>query len=221
MPGLQCFIHMKGRRNRIGMCFYPDATCQLFPVWTGALSQNPSRAKLVYDAFNSHYPDWHIGKSYGTYPWTIICYTAAVMNDTLRVNSYLSIVESYVKKGTHLPYWFNMESAFVIRSAKRMQTLSGVSGSNQSFPRTPMLRQNYPNPFNPSTTITYSVPSFARVNIIIYNLLGQKVKTLVNEYQNPGDYSIFFNAAELSGGIYICKLQSGNYFESKKLVLLK
>ncbi|KAA0242325.1 MAG: T9SS C-terminal target domain-containing protein [Chlorobiota bacterium] len=83
------------------------------------------------------------------------------------------------------------------------------------------LNQNYPNPFNPTTTISYSIKSAGDVTLKVYDMLGTEVANLVNERQEAGNYSIEFNAAELPSGIYVYRLASGNFMETKKLVLLK
>jgi hypothetical protein len=83
------------------------------------------------------------------------------------------------------------------------------------------LEQNYPNPFNPSTTIKYSIQKNAYVNLSVYNMLGQKVIELVNEMMSAGEYQIEFNSAELSSGVYIAKLISGDNTQLIKMILAK
>ncbi|MCF6270165.1 MAG: T9SS type A sorting domain-containing protein [Melioribacteraceae bacterium] len=92
------------------------------------------------------------------------------------------------------------------------------------------LAQNYPNPFNPSTTISYSIPvetlshSYAglrNVKLIIYDILGKKVATLIDSEQLPGNYSVKFDATNLTSGLYFYNLQSGSFIESKKMILLR
>lgn len=83
------------------------------------------------------------------------------------------------------------------------------------------LEQNYPNPFNPTTSINYSVPEKSFISISIYNLLGQKVKTLINEEKQAGSYSIEFNAENLPSGVYLYKLNTDKFSEIKKMILLK
>ena len=83
------------------------------------------------------------------------------------------------------------------------------------------ISQNYPNPFNPATTINYQLPKAGMVVIIVYDILGSEVKTLVNEYKQPGSYSVNFDASNLSSGIYFYRIISGNYSASKKMVLIK
>jgi hypothetical protein len=89
------------------------------------------------------------------------------------------------------------------------------------------LEQNYPNPFNPSTKIKYSIPSVSGVmqsqlvTLKIYDVLGNEVATLVNEEKPAGSYEVGFDASQLSSGIYFYKLTSGQFVESRKMILLK
>jgi photosystem II stability/assembly factor-like uncharacterized protein len=83
------------------------------------------------------------------------------------------------------------------------------------------LRQNYPNPFNPTTTIKYNLPKSGSVELIVYDILGRKVKTLVNENQQAGRYEINFNASGLATGVYIYQLRSQDFVSTKKMILLK
>lgn len=84
-----------------------------------------------------------------------------------------------------------------------------------------MLNQNYPNPFNPNTTISYSVANPGLVSIKIFNILGEEIAILLNEYKNIGRFSVNFDASKLSSGIYFYTLTSGNFISTKKMVLLK
>jgi len=83
------------------------------------------------------------------------------------------------------------------------------------------LYQNYPNPFNPTTTFNYEIPEISFVTIKVYDVLGNKIAVLVNEEKAAGIYEVEFNAAKLSSGIYFYILQTGSFFETKKMVLLK
>lgn len=88
-------------------------------------------------------------------------------------------------------------------------------------PRTFALHQNYPNPFNPTTTIRFDVPNAGPVKLIIYNAIGQRVETLVDEKFTPGSYSVDFNATALSSGLYFYKIVADGFSVSKKMLLLK
>ena len=83
------------------------------------------------------------------------------------------------------------------------------------------LAQNYPNPFNPSTLFTYSIPTSSNVIVTVYNMLGELIKTLVNENQEAGIYKVNFDAGSLSNGVYFYKIQAGNFASTKKMLLLK
>ncbi len=94
-----------------------------------------------------------------------------------------------------------------------------------NLPRKYSLSQNYPNPFNPSTTINYSLPKAGHVTLRVFDILGRKVAELVNSKQNAGNYSVQFSAAgeasNLSSGIYLYKLETGNFMSVKKMIVLK
>ncbi|MDR3668694.1 MAG: T9SS type A sorting domain-containing protein [Ignavibacteriaceae bacterium] len=83
------------------------------------------------------------------------------------------------------------------------------------------LSQNYPNPFNPSTVISFTIPQGGLVKLSVYNILGKEVAVLANEYHNAGNYNINFDAHSLSSGVYFYKLESGNFKDTKKLILIK
>jgi hypothetical protein len=83
------------------------------------------------------------------------------------------------------------------------------------------LLQNFPNPFNPSTTINYSLSKEGNVKLTVFNAIGSKVATIVNEYKPAGNYSVHFNGSNLASGIYLYKLESGNYSAVKKFILMK
>lgn len=83
------------------------------------------------------------------------------------------------------------------------------------------LLQNYPNPFNPSTNIIYSLKEAGNVVVRVYNVLGQEVSKLVDEYKEPGFYNIDFDGSQLSSGLYLYSLEINNFKLSKKMILAK
>jgi endoglucanase len=101
--------------------------------------------------------------------------------------------------------------------------VDSVTGINdlQSVPKKFILEQNYPNPFNPSTLISYQLPAGVFVTLKVYDVLGRDVETLVNKYQNAGNYSIQFNASNLPSGMYLYRLETGTFHDTKKFLLLK
>ena len=98
---------------------------------------------------------------------------------------------------------------------------SNIISVDIKVPNQYALYQNYPNPFNPTTNITYNLPSDGNVTLKIYDMLGSEVITLINDNQKTGVYTIPFNASDLASGIYICKMSSGNYSSSIKMMLIK
>jgi pimeloyl-ACP methyl ester carboxylesterase len=96
----------------------------------------------------------------------------------------------------------------------------------KTIPTRSELKQNYPNPFNPNTTIEYDLPKTTNVILEIYNILGQRIRTLVNQIQAQGMYSIQWNGKtdeglSVSSGLYLYRLQTGNFVETKKMIYLK
>ncbi|MBX7042170.1 MAG: T9SS type A sorting domain-containing protein [Ignavibacteria bacterium] len=92
-----------------------------------------------------------------------------------------------------------------------------VAGMPESY----SLSQNYPNPFNPATKINFAIPVAGQVTLKVYDVLGKEVATLVNDKRDAGSYSIEFNAANLPSGMYIYRIRSGNFAETRRMMLLK
>ena len=98
---------------------------------------------------------------------------------------------------------------------------TGVENISSEFPKEFILEQNYPNPFNPSTSIRYAISSSQFVSLKVYDVLGKEISTLVNEEKEVGVYSVNFDATGLSSGMYLYRLQAGNFVETKKMILLR
>jgi len=96
-----------------------------------------------------------------------------------------------------------------------------VESVEDAVPSKFTLSQNYPNPFNPTTTISFSILRDANVTLTVYNLLGQKVATLVDESLTPGSYLIDFDARGLATGTYFYAIEAGSFKSVKKMTLLK
>jgi serine protease len=100
--------------------------------------------------------------------------------------------------------------------------VTGMAGfTSIQPPETFYLSQNYPNPFNPITTINYELPITNYVELAVYNILGQKIASLVSDKQQAGHHQVKWNAAGFASGIYYYRLEAGNFVQTKKLVLLK
>ena len=100
----------------------------------------------------------------------------------------------------------------------------GTSTSNQNEldkPKQFYLRQNYPNPFNPSTQIQYDIAKRSRVSIEVFNLMGQRVATLIDQVRSPGSYHATWNASAQASGVYYYRLKAGNTVMTRKMTLIK
>jgi len=97
----------------------------------------------------------------------------------------------------------------------------GIIYNETSIPDKYNLYQNYPNPFNPNTTIKYELPKDVMVSIKIYDILGGEIKTLVNDFQRAGQYSINFNGSSLASGICFYRIKTGDFVSVKRMMLIK
>ena len=152
--------------------------------------------------------------------------------------NWVSLGQLYLPADTDIELWIrdtgnnSHSGGVVIRTdAVRFQLIeegTAIDDPNQiqhalSF----RLEQNYPNPFNPTTVISYAVPLFGGdrggffVNLTIYNMLGQKMRTLVDQKQKTGSYSVQFNADGLASGIYYYKITAGSFVKVRKMILMK
>ena len=146
--------------------------------------------------------------------------TTALNLDT--TNSGLGKINGgkYLVKGT---------SDYLSKLNNLLQNKFGINNGEkeQIIPKEYSLYQNYPNPFNPTTTIKYDIPylgtglALSAVTLKVYDILGREVATLVNEYKPAGSYEQVFNASSLASGVYVYKLQAGDFVNSKKMMLLK
>ncbi len=108
----------------------------------------------------------------------------------------------------------------IISGIKNTESKKSVNNNNIT-PEKYELGQNYPNPFNPVTNIQFQVPSLKFVKLVVYDLLGREVKTLVNEIKSPGKYIVSFDASSLSSGVYFYKMTAGEFTNVKRMVLVK
>lgn len=106
-------------------------------------------------------------------------------------------------------YWDN-RTTFVLDETDQTSTPTGF-----------ILQQNYPNPFNPYTTIAYSLPKSEHVELSIFDVNGKQVRTLVNELQNAGTYTVVWNAENLSSGLYFYSMTAGSFSKMRKMMFVK
>jgi hypothetical protein len=100
-------------------------------------------------------------------------------------------------------------------------TLTNVQQIGSSVPGKYNLHQNYPNPFNPSTNIKYDLIRSGNIKINVYDISGKEIASLVNEFQNAGSYEVLFEASGLSSGVYFYKLETDDFKDVKRMIILK
>lgn len=108
-----------------------------------------------------------------------------------------------------------------LRLVKKEYAVTLIAGEMTATPQDFELAQNYPNPFNPLTTIAFSLPVAAKTTLTIYDMLGRKIITLMDEHLTAGQYKVVFNAASLASGVYVYELRAGRQVAHKKMMLVK
>ncbi|MBC8043075.1 MAG: T9SS type A sorting domain-containing protein [Rhizobacter sp.] len=141
-----------------------------------------------------------------------VTYAVIVGQGSSNLNS-VSVLKTYAQAMKDNPSYWNLSGT------------SSVAGEGGAVPSRFGLEQNYPNPFNPSTTIRYDLSAASTVNLKVFDMLGREVQTLVSGKQPAGRYTAPFNAANLSSGVYLYRLQTssaeGNFTATKKMLLVK
>ncbi len=136
---------------------------------------------------------------------------------TANVNTLISHIDLIYTGGTVYAYSVGVNTGTILKLSRPI----GIIRIGTEVPAEYKLEQNYPNPFNPETTIKFSIPKGNFVSVKMYDMLGREVKTLVNEFKEPGNYSVTVDAAALSSGVYFYQLNAGSFTESKRLSLVK
>ena len=151
--------------------------------------------------------NFHVGNTGGTFP---IGYAAT--KNTVDMMTSFNTQE------------IDNDFAWTDTSMQHMVTVTGASSADEQvsgFPSEYKLSQNYPNPFNPSTGFTYSLKESGNVEITVYDASGKEVRQLVNGFRAAGNYSVHFDAGDLTSGIYFYKIATNNFVKTNKMLLLK
>lgn len=168
----------------------------------------------------SHYQLYRDSK-----PGTMVYFTSIAKSDTIYTDTEIIEGETYYYKLTGVDVQ-GFESGPSNEVMAIIKAIPGEDNENVALLEKFELEQNYPNPFNPKTTIKYSVSEYTNVSIIIYNILGKKIKKLVNEYREAGTYNIEWdgkddNGRPVSTGVYFYQMSTVNFQAVKKLMLQK
>ncbi len=144
--------------------------------------------------------------------------------DALTTALLIEEVDSTLQKGRLGKYLVKNSNDYSTKVDEILKKHFGggaIETEEEALPTEFTLYQNFPNPFNPVTVIKYDLPDVSDVSLIIYDILGRKVKELVNTKQQAGRYEVQFNATNLASGVYIYQLIADKYINSKKMILLK
>jgi len=118
--------------------------------------------------------------------------------------------------------WYNLEEAVYQACYSELKNLvTSVNGEKGKGPEGFLLKPCFPNPFNPVTNISFSIAGAGNVKLNVYNILGKNVARLLDEWKNPGNYTVPFYCGNLSSGAYVCRLQSGPFSQSAQMMLVK
>lgn len=146
--------------------------------------------------------------------------------DSVKIKSLQDAIfnMTYAEKDESHGVHNNLYSNLLLNNAieKANYIITGVASDNSNKPLEFNLLQNYPNPFNPTTKIKYTISQSGFVTLKIYDVIGQEVKTLVERFENPGEYSVEFNTTQnMASGVYFYRLKEGNLVLVKKMILMK
>ena len=204
-------------------CYKPSSDCNReglkLPIWEyghnsnggysitgGYVSQDPN----VPDLFNKYiYADYVSGNI-----WAFDLRSSSMPNSLLKKVSQ-NISTFGVDENKRL-YFADLSSGKLYKFIDK-----SVNSVGSVIPNKFELRQNFPNPFNPNTTISYSVQEAKHVSLKVFDVLGNKVQTLLDENKEAGNYEVLFDGNKLTSGIYFYRLKSNDFLETKKLVLMK
>ncbi len=204
-----------------------DLTVDSVKGWIGGMGTNNMRANVYFGGTDTAFATLQQLNTSIFMLKQFSYYTSNPMD-----TAYAYGVNFTVKNGEKFRFriypWYKSSSA----SNSKYFLMQNVSISGTTTPATSVesvdqiptefsLAQNYPNPFNPSTNISYSLNKAGMTKLTVYNIIGQEITTLVNDYKNAGNYSVTFNATNLPSGMYIYRLISGEQSMTRKMLLIK
>jgi len=141
-----------------------------------------------------------------------------ISNDDVKKVRLKITLKSNVKdvKGVWVNEYNTVNTDMLAKLAVEQVTLQ-----EPEIPTNYALKQNFPNPFNPVTKIQYNLPEDTRVSLVVYNVNGQKIRELVNDFKPAGSYTVTFDAKGLASGVYFYKIQAGKFTDVKRMLLIK
>jgi hypothetical protein len=142
------------------------------------------------------------------------------------INIYYDILSGIKRSAgplavTSCPHPWGNQNNYLTHTGIDVNTTVGIEPVGNEIPKGYSLDQNYPNPFNPSTKINFSIPTGGFTSLVIYDVMGREVMTLINSELRAGKYSFEFNADDLTSGAYIYKLNVNDFSETRKMIVIK
>jgi len=194
-----------------------------------------SGSTSLWDKNNQCKPAFYAAANVGIYYNaldSLIAYTDSLKQSDYTAASWskLTTVLTSAKTAKNQYYSVSVSADSALGLAKKnlkaaidslVKTSTDVKSVNSNSPKEFALNQNYPNPFNPSTRIRYSVPQDSYLSVKVYNMVGQEVAKLYEGLRHAGTYTAVFDGARLASGVYFCRMQAGNFTDTKKLILCK
>ena len=179
---------------------------------------------LEFDAWSSEPKIFDVRLQKSTNPFTDYSQIGAVYSTEERNHYYFEfIMESKTDYSAQIVFDCGQSAAdlFIDNVSLTSVPPETIIKNNLHLPSNYKLNFNYPNPFNPVTMINYQLPMSSNVELSIYNILGQKVITLVNEKQNAGYHQVEWDASGLASNVYYYRIEVGNFVQTRKMIYLK
>jgi photosystem II stability/assembly factor-like uncharacterized protein len=176
----------------------------------------PDLPYLIHDIyFTDSFHGWAVGTDKSG-AGVILMTTDGGEHWTAQVDSLIGLLHALSYRDGFL--WAVGDYGLVLR----LDVATAIETDKNAIPPAAFqIFQNYPNPFNAKTVIHYSLPAAGDIDLSIYNILGQRVKTLVSAKQPAGSYKVEWEAENIASGVYLCRLQAGGFVQTKKLLVIK
>ena len=227
--GLLYYLHSGGSLDDIDNSYPPVDTVRLDTL--GRLWRyEGGKEYMLFDFTHGNYA------SYTTYPEVDTVIVNYLQDTTVPAGRFTVCVDLYFRRS------FNDESvgfifargvgivekygpfllpSVLLRAVVNGRLISSVRDPSVEFPSRFQLEQNYPNPFNPATRIRLTIAHRQLTIVDVYDVLGRKVTTLLNETKDPGTYNVVFDAGNLASGVYLCRMTAGNFVQVVKMVVVR
>ena len=177
------------------------------------------------DTFNLLFYSWCGGPAFLTLHWPDSSFLATRCDSIFIIDTSRQLPRFNMMRRDSVTFAISSTGfgnlLFYKYGSKLVDIVTGVRQEEQNQPVRFTLLQNFPNPFNNATTIRYTLPKSSSVILKVYDLLGQKITTLVNQLKQPGEYTATWNAEGMPSGVYFYRLQAGEFVDVKKLVLMR